>query len=157
MKPAALPSTPEGPPTPTHPLWQTTMPWARRTHSAIVAMTTPMVSLRLHQMRDPSDVPQLNAEEGPEYAASSSGPGSSSSWSARNDVFGVGPIPSSWAASTQPEDVMKKRVGALKYSDEVRVPNAASLTSTASFVAKTAEKCSACSLLTLVRLTSSRC
>lgn len=40
--------------------------YTRRTHSAMVAMTTPIVSDRLHQMRDPSDVPQLKAEGGGE-------------------------------------------------------------------------------------------
>lgn len=64
--------------------------WGRHTHSAMVAMTTPMVSLRLHQMRDPSDVPQLKAEEGSAYAGSSSGTGSSSSWPSRNEFLGVG-------------------------------------------------------------------
>lgn len=66
----------------------------------MVAITTPMVSLRLHQMRDPSDVPQLKADEGSKYPGSSSGPGSSSSWSPKNEVLGVGAIPCSWAAST---------------------------------------------------------
>lgn len=69
----------------------------------MAAMMIPIVSVRLHHIRDPSDVPQLNE---PEYRLS--GPGSASS--SMKDDLAVETIPSDTRASL-PQADQSQRVG----------------------------------------------
>lgn len=64
-------------------------------------MMIPIVSVRLHHIRDPSDVPQLHE---PEYRLS--GPGSASS--SMKDVLAVDTIPSDTRASLPQGDPSQK-------------------------------------------------